>query len=250
MSRLKPLALLLITSCLLSISAFAQDAPKDFLPKAGDFGASIVVNGLINNIQLSTNSNSYGQNILFAKYYLKDDLALRTGLGFKLNRTLRETADSSGSLLVEVDSLRSSYSVNVSIGIEKHLTANKRLDPYVFGQLDLSLIGKTKHNIENRQNSTIGTNSTKREIIRDGGFALGLNLGGGFNYFLAKNFSVGSELYLGFQYVSVGGGITDNSTNTTAGGTRTSTFDSRNDISKSSELNVNPTAQINFSYFF
>ncbi len=250
MSRLKPLALLLITSCLLSISAFAQDAPKDFLPKAGDFGASIVVNGLINNIQLSTNSNSYGQNILFAKYYLKDDLALRTGLGFKLNRTLRETADSSGSLLVEVDSLRSSYSVNVSIGIEKHLTANKRLDPYVFGQLDLSLIGKTKHNIENRQNSTIGTNSTEREIIRDGGFALGLNLGGGFNYFLAKNFSVGSELYLGFQYVSVGGGITDNSTNTTAGGTRTSTFDSRNDISKSSELNVNPTAQINFSYFF
>jgi len=249
MNRLKSIALLLM-SCFLSLSVFAQDTSKDFLPKAGDFGASIVVNGLIDNISLSTNSNAYGQNILFAKYYLKDDLALRTGFGFKLNRAVRETADSAGALLVEVDSLRRSYSVNISIGIEKHLMPNKRLDPFVFGQLDLSLIGKTKNNIENRQTSTIGTNSTEREIIRDGGFALGLNLGGGFNYFLAKNFSVGSELYLGFQYVSVGGGITDNTTNTTAGGTRTSTFDSRDDISKTTALNVNPTAQINFSYFF
>ncbi|MDA9782816.1 hypothetical protein N9B55_00240 [Vicingaceae bacterium] len=249
MNRLKSIAIIL-TSFFLSFSVLAQDTTKYFLPKAGDFGASIVVNGLINNINLSTNNNTYGQNILFAKYYLKDDLALRTGLGFKLNRTLRESADSAGALLVEVDSLRRSFSVNVSIGIEKHLTANKRLDPFVFGQLDISMIGKSRNEIENRQTSTFGTASTEREIIRDGGFALGLNLGGGFNYFLAKNFSAGTELYLGFQYVSVGGGITDNTTNTTAGGTRMSTFDSRDDISKTTVLNVNPTAQINFSYFF
>ena len=139
MNRLKSLALILISS-FLSFSVLAQETPKDFLPKAGDFGASIVVNGLINNVSLSTNSNSYGQNILFAKYYLKDDLALRAGLGLKLNRILRETADSSGALLEEVDSLRRSFSANLSIGIEKHLTANKRLDPFVFGQLDISMI--------------------------------------------------------------------------------------------------------------
>ena len=130
------------------------------------------------------------------------------------------------------------------------MTANKRLDPFVFGQLDISMIGKSRNEIDNRQISSIGTATTEREIIRDGGFALGLNLGGGFNYFLAKNFSVGSELYLGFQYVSLGGGVTDNTTNTTAGGTRSSTFDSRDDISKTTVLNVDPTAQINFSYFF
>ncbi len=140
--------------------------------------------------------------------------------------------------------------MNLSVGIEKHLKPNNRLDPYVFGQLDISLIGKSKNEIENREISTIGTNSTNREIIRDGGFALGLNFGGGFNYFLAKNFSVGSELYLGVQYVSVGGGISDNSTNTTAGGTTTSTFDTRDDISKTTTIRVDPTAQINFSYFF
>ncbi len=249
MNRLKSLALILISS-FLSFSVLAQETPKDFLSKAGDFGAYIVVNGLINNVSLSTNSNSYGQNILFAKYYLKDDLALRAGLGLKLNRILRETADSSGALLEEVDSLRRSFSANLSIGIEKHLTANKRLDPFVFGQLDISMIGKSRNEIDNRQISSIGTATTEREIIRDGGFALGLNLGGGFNYFLAKNFSVGSELYLGFQYVSLGGGVTDNTTNTTAGGTRSSTFDSRDDISKTTVLNVDPTAQINFSYFF
>ena len=249
MKRLKFLTLIAI-GCLASFSAAGQDTAKDFLPKAGDFGATIVVNGLIDNIQLSTNSNSYGQNILFAKYYFKDDLALRAGFGLTVNRMARESSDSSGVLLIEVDSLRRNVSVNISAGIEKHLTANKRLDPYIFGQLDLSMIGKTKNEIANRQISTIGTNSIDREIIRDGGFALGINFGGGFNYFLAKNFSVGSEFYLGLQYVSVGGGISDNTTSTTAGGTRTATFNSREDISKSTTLNVNPTAQINFSYFF
>lgn len=249
MNRLKLLTLIAI-GCLVSFSATAQETKKDFLPKAGDVGASIVVDGLIDNIQLSTNSNSYGQNILFVKYYFTNDLALRAGFGFNLNRMLRETADSSGVLLIEEDSLRKNYSVNLSAGIEKHLTANKRLDPYIFGQLDISLIGKTKNEIENREISSIGTKSTEREIIRDGGFALGINLGGGFNYFLAKNFSVGSELYLGLQYVSVGGGVSDNTTTTTAGGARSSTFSSREDISKSTNLRVNPTAQINFSYFF
>ncbi len=249
MNRLKLLTLIAI-GCLLSFSTTAQDTTKGFLPKAGDVGASIVVDGLIDNIQLSTNSNSYGQNILFVKYYFSDDLALRAGFGFNLNKIVRETADSSGALLIEEDSLRRSVSFNLSAGIEKHLTANKRLDPYVFGQLDISLIGKTKNEIENREISSIGTKSTEREIIRDGGFALGINLGGGFNYFLAKNFSVGSELYLGLQYVSVGGSVSDNTTTTTAGGTRSSTFNSREDISKSTTLNVNPTAQINFSYFF
>jgi len=249
MNTLKSIAFFLMGS-LLAISTIAQETQKEFLPKAGDFGVSIVVDGLLDNIQLSTNNNTYGQNILFAKYYLKDDLALRAGLGFKLNRSLRETADSSGALLVEEDSLRRSGSVNVSFGIEKHLTANKRLDPFIFGQLDISLIGKSRTEVDERRISSVGTSTEAREIIQDGGFALGLNVGGGFNYFLAKNFSVGSEVFLGFQYVSVGGGITDNTTNTTAGGTRTSTFDSRDDITKTTTLNVNPTAQINFSYFF
>lgn len=249
MNTLKTFALLLLSS-LFSLTVLSQNEQKDFLPKAGDVGVSIVVDGLVNNISLSTNTNAYGQNILFAKYYLADDLALRAGFGVNLNRVVRESADSSGVLLIEVDSLRRSFSMNLSAGIEKHLKPNNRLDPYVFGQLDISLIGKTKNETENRQISTVGTNTTNREIIRDGGFALGLNFGGGFNYFLAKNFSVGSELYLGVQYISLGGGISDNSTNTTVGGTTNSTFDTRDDISKTTTIRVDPTAQINFSYFF
>ena len=249
MNKLKSITVLLL-SCLISFSALAQNDEIDFLPKKGDVGVSIVVNGLIDNISLSTNTNSYGQNVLFTRYYVADDLVLRTGFGLNLDRTAGESADSSGALLIETDSLRRSCRVNVSAGIEKHLTSNRRLDPYIFSQLDISLIGKTKNEVENRQISTVGTNLTNQEEIRDGGFALGLNLGGGFNYFLAKNFSVGSELYFGIQYVSLGGGITNNTTNTTPSGNRTSTFDSREELSKTTTIRVDPTAQINFSYFF
>jgi hypothetical protein len=241
---------LFAAAVLFSIISTAQNTENDFLPKKGDFGTSILVSGLIDNINLSPNKSSYGQNILFAKYYLEDDLALRVGLGFSLSRSVSESSDSSGLFLNEVDSMRRSSSMNVSIGIEKHLTDNRRLDPYVFGQLDLSFIGKSKTETDVRQISTIGTASNNREVIRDGGFAIGVNAGAGFNYFLAKNFSVGSEVYLGLQYVSLGGGISDNTTNTTAGGNRSSTFNSREDITKTTNLNVAPTAEINFSYFF
>ena len=241
---------LFVTAILFSILSTAQNTDKDLLPKKGDFGTSIIVSGLIDNINLSPNKSSYGQNVLFAKYYLEDDLVLRVGLGFNVSRSVSESSDSSGLFLNEVDSMRRNSSMNVSIGIEKHLTNNKRLDPYLFGQLDLSFIGKSKTETDVRQISTIGTASNNREVIRDGGFAIGVNAGGGFNYFLAKNFSVGSEVYLGLQYVSIGGGISDNTTNTTAGGNRSSTFNSREDITKTTNLNVAPTAEINFSYFF
>jgi hypothetical protein len=241
---------LFVTAILFSILSTAQNTDQDFLPRKGDFGTTIIISGLIDNINLSPNKSSYGQNILFAKYYLEDDLTLRVGLGFNVSRSVSESSDSSGLFLNEVDSMRRNSSMNVSIGIEKHLTNNKRLDPYLFCQLDLSFIGKSKTEIDDRQISTIGTASNNREVIRDGGFGIGVNAGGGFNYFLAKNFSVGSEVYLGLQYVSIGGGISDNTTNTTAGGNRSSTFNSREDITKTTNLNVTPTAEINFSYFF
>lgn len=234
----------------ITTSVFSQEAKKDFLPKAGQFGTSIVLNGLIDNINFTTTNNTYGQNILFGKYYIQDDLVLRAGFGFNLTKVVKEIADSSGVLLVEEDSLRRSFNLNFSVGIEKHLTTSNRLDPFVFAQIDITAIGKTKIESELREISTVGTGTTNREIIRDGGVAFGLNAGAGFNYFLAKNFSVGSEVFIGLQYVSVGGGVSDNTNITTAGGINSSTFESKEDITKTTNFNVIPQAQINLSYFF
>lgn len=239
---------------LLSAIAFAQDSPQDselsLLPKAGDFGASIIVDGLIDNISLGSVNNEYGQNILFAKYYLRDNLALRVGFGFSLTNVSNETADSVGVFLVEVDSSRSSYNLNFSGGIEKHLAPTKRLDPFLFSQLDLTFIGKTNTDSEMRQISSNGTNTTTREIKQDGGLAIGLQAGGGFNYFLSTRFSVGTELALRLQYVKLGGTVSDNTVTQVQNVNTTSNFESREDLSKTTNVNVQPNAQINFSYFF
>lgn len=238
---------------LLSIQASAQTTKNDqvdFLPKEGDFGASIILDGLIDNIRLTSNTNNYGQNILFAKYYLKDDLVLRGGFGLTVNSINRESADSAGVLLVEVDSSRSNYNVNISGGIEKHLKASKRLDPFVFAQMDLTFIGKTKTDSERRIISTVGTNTTTREIVADGGLAFGLQAGGGFNYFLSQRFSIGSEIALRLQYVKLGGTTSDNTTTSAGNVNITSSFESREDITKTTTINVQPNALINLSYFF
>ncbi|MBL4710153.1 MAG: hypothetical protein JKY48_17115 [Flavobacteriales bacterium] len=245
--------LTIVLLSLLSIQTSAQstkDKTIDFLPKEGDFGASIIVEGLIENIRLTSNTNDYGQNILFAKYYLKDDLVLRGGFGLTVNTVNRESADSSGVFLVEVDSSRSNYNVNISAGIEKHLNASKRLDPFLFAQMDLTFIGKTKTDSERRIISSAGTNKTTREIIADGGIAFGLQVGGGFNYFLSQRFSVGSELALRLQYVKLGGTVSDNTTASIGNVNTTSSFVSREDITKTTTINVQPNVLINVSYFF
>lgn len=240
---------------LLSFSSFAQENKSSyesskFFPKAGDIGASILIDGLIDNISLGSNSNDYGQNILFGKYYWKDDVAFRAGFGLSINNSKRETADSLGVLLIEVDSVRSNYNINISGGIEKHLSPTKRLDPYIFSQLDLTFIGKTKTETETRSISSVGTSKQERTIKRDGGLAFGLQAGGGFNYFLAERFSIGTELALRIQYVKLGGTISDNTITTSTNGTTVSDFESREDLSKQTTIDVEPNALINISYFF
>ncbi len=222
----------------------------EFFPKKGDIGASILIDGLIDNIKLTSNNNQYGQNILFVKYYLEDDLALRLGFGFTLDAYKREKADSMGLSLIEVDSTSSRYFINTSFGIEKHLNPSKRLDPFIFAQLDLTFIGKTKIEAETREISTAGVSSLNRTIKRDGGIAFGLQVGGGMNYFLTERFSIGTELALRFQVVSEGGTISDNEIFTPIGGSSVSDISSSEDRITTTELNVSPNALINLSYYF
>lgn len=248
----------LLTISILLLSSFytvAQDSTKTyesskFFPKAGDIGASIVVDGLIDNINLQSNSNKLGQNILFIKYYLEDDLALRLGFGVNLNNYSREKADSVGLALVEEDSTFSNFSINISAGIEKHLLPTKRLDPFIFAQLDLTFIGKTNGEINTSTTTNAGTASVRRTIKQDGGLGIGLQAGGGLNYFISPRFSLGTELALRFQYLREGGTISDNTIFTPVNGSSTTDFNSREDQIDVVSLDVRPNAQINISYFF
>lgn len=233
---------------------FAQETQNEksnnLMPKEGSFGVGIIVTGLLDNIDLETFNTDFGQNILFAKYYIKDDLALRAGFGLNVNRFKREQIDSIGANLIERDSLISNFKLNFSVGIEKHLKSSKRLDPFIFAQIDLTFIGKTNTDAETRTSSQIGTSSVLREIKEDGGIAFGIQTGGGFNYFLAENFSIGTELALRFLTVSQGGTISDNTSTTAVNGTITGNFSSRENQVNTTNIDVQTIAQINISYFF
>lgn len=253
--KLVKLSALCLMCFFLSFNLLAQEGSTSysssrFFPKKGNVGVSILVDGLIDNINLASNSNQYGQNILFAKYYLEDDLALRLGFGLTLESFKREKADSMGLSLVEVDSSLNKFYTNVSFGIEKHLNPSKRLDPFVFAQIDLTFIGKTNIEAETRQISSAGVSSLNRTIKQDGGIAFGLQFGGGMNYFLAERFSVGTELALRLQVVSEGGTISDNEIFTPIGGSSVSDISSREDQTTTTDLNVRPNALINLSYYF
>ncbi|MEQ8623750.1 MAG: hypothetical protein RJQ00_08065 [Vicingaceae bacterium] len=243
---------ILLTSSFYSV---AQDSTKayessKFFPKARDIGVSLVVDGLIDNISLESNSNELGQNLLFVKYYLEDDLALRLGFGVNFNRYKRQKADSVGLALVEEDSTFSNYFINVSAGIEKHLMPTKRLDPFIFAQLDLTFIGKTNGEINRNETTSAGTARTQRTIKQDGGLGIGLQAGGGFNYFISPRFSLGTELAVVFQYAKEGGTISDNTIFTPVNGSSTSDFITREDQIDVAVLDVKPNAQLNISYFF
>lgn len=225
-------------------------ASSDLFPKKGNVGASIVMDGLIDNFKFSSVSNEVGENILFLKYYLEDDLTLRLGFGFSLDGFNRNKADSVAQTLVEIDSSISSFLLNTSFGIEKHLRPTKRLDPFIFSQIDLTFIGKINTEIENKTTSAAGTHLERTTIKEDGGFAFTLNVGAGMNYFFTERFSVGSELSASLQLMNRGGTISNNQTITPINGNSTSNVNISKDETSTAEISVQPNALLNISYFF
>jgi len=222
----------------------------DFMPVKGEVGTTLLLSGLIDNIQLNSQEVPLGQNILFVRYYLADDLTLRLGFGLDLDNFGRETADSVGLSLLRIDSSTSRFTFNVSGGVEKHLKSSNRLDPYVFGQLNLTFIGKENTDIVRSQIFSAGTERTNRTIKEDGGIGIGLVLGGGMNYFLAPRFSVGTEIGLILQYSSIGGTISDNTIITSINGGTVSDFNRSENQVQRTDINVQTNALINISYFF
>ena len=140
-----------ITFSILIASIVTVNAQSDTLkPVKGDWGFTLNITGIINNIVIENNKDSLGQYNLKARHYLKNDLALRLGFGvsyLKQNYFNEDsiTVVSTDSKALQVkDSAISRFDFKVSVGIEKHLGSTKRLDPYIAGDLSIIRIGATK----------------------------------------------------------------------------------------------------------
>ncbi|OFY97182.1 MAG: hypothetical protein A3K10_02165 [Bacteroidetes bacterium RIFCSPLOWO2_12_FULL_31_6] len=247
---------IIIVFALSFVSVIKVTAQNDTLkPVKGDWGFSLNITGLINDIKVENNKDAIGNYMIFARHYLKNDQALRLGLALNYLKQNFFTSDSisisSGNrALQEVDSTISRIDFAISLGLEKHLGNNKRLDPYVGADLLIGRIGNTTTNANLTITDVTGTLKEQLVIQQDGGFYIGLGGIAGFNFFFTKNLSLGVEFAYALTYQKAGGDYSVSDVITPVSGAQISTFENGKAQASQTALGATPTGGIMLSFFF
>jgi hypothetical protein len=246
------IAFSLILATAFTVNAQEEDRLK---PVEGNWGFSLNISGIINNIAIENNKDSLGQYNLMGRHYLKDNLALRLGFGaaYLNNNTFNEdsvTIASGNRALQSVDSTTSRFDFKMSVGIEKHLGTTRRLDPYVGADLSIIRIGATKTNVELEETDVTGTANESTAIQVDGGAGFGLGAIAGFNYFLSKNLSIGAEFGYAYNYIKTGGDYSGNTNTQPVSGTGTNTSVFGKASKTETSIGATATGGIMLSFFF
>ena len=239
----------LTTALLLSLNATGQDTTS-YKPVQGDHGFAVNINGLLQNINLSPYSNQMGQPTIFYRYYIKDDLALRAGVGLQSNWYSMQRTDSVGASQVRRDTSFSQPNLSLSLGIEKHLGNSPRFDPYVGVEAALSAIGKQRISSFTIVNDTTGEDITEMEYIEDGGAQISLRGLAGFNFFVYPKLSIGAEYGFMCYFATQGGDWRRTTITTPISGVTTSTRQLGSNRTQQLGYEVDNTVTLTLSYFF
>ena len=228
---------------------------NEFKPNVGDWGFSLNISGIINDIKVENNQDLSGNYFIIAKHILKNEKVLRIGLGINYSKQNFLTEDSisiaSGNrALQEVDSSITRFDFALGLGLEKHFGENKRLDPFVGGDLIIGRIGSTNTNATTKITDITGTG--KEQLIKklDGGFYFGIGGLAGFDYFFSKNLSLGVEFGYEFVYEVTGGDYSVSDVITPVSGSQTSTFENGKEQESKINLGATPTGGIVLSFYF
>jgi hypothetical protein len=246
------LAFTLVLASTFILNAQTEDRLK---PVKGNWGFSLNISGLIDNIVIENNKDSLGQYNLMGRHYLKDDLALRLGFGavYLNQNSFNEDSVSLASgnrALQTYDSTTSRFDFKISVGIEKHLGTTRRLDPYVGADISIVRIGATKVTGDLSQTDVTGEHKERLSLQQDGGAGFGLGGVAGFNYFLSKNLSLGVEFGYAFTYIKSGGDFSGSSVVTPVSGTETSTSVFGKASVTETSIGATATGGIMLSFFF
>ncbi len=246
--------IILVTILIVSVSnIFAQ---QDTLKgQKGDWGFSVNISGIINNVKLENAQDGIGNYMISAKKYIKNDVAIRVGFNAALKNEKWNFEDSisigsGNTALRQIDSSYSRFDFSVIMGYEKHFGNTKRLDPYFAGEIGVGRMGNTKIQKNTNIKDITGTDKTQQTIQYDGGFIVGIGVTAGFNYFIAPKFSLGAEFGYYYSFLRNGGDYNQSIVNTPVSGAQSSTY-SRGKVEQSvHSLNVSSTTAIILSYYF
>ncbi len=243
-------ALLTILSFSSSAQTDAEKQEKQYIPTAGYFGVTMNVSGIINNIGLTAVKDPVGSDLILGKYYGTNRIVYRVGLGINTVSYTSTFTDSLGSGQINMDSTFSQAGAYISPGFEFHFLDDKRLDPYVGGAMSLGFIGKSKYSTTSEFIDTTGTNKNEITYQKDGGFVFGATALVGFNYYIARNLSLGAEYQLGIYHTREGGDWERVTVNTPVSGSSTSSREVGAERSAATTVGLSSNLNLTLSYFF
>ncbi|WP_162051557.1 hypothetical protein [Pontibacter pamirensis] len=206
--------LLAFSACTLAaFTSYGQTYPADttaaptLKAQANHVATELNVNPFNGTISLNNSINQ-----LKFRYFMVPNLALRLGLNGSRVSDLSENVNPYGTNSYRYKSERSSTTIGVNIGVEKHFAGTRRLSPYVGA--DFAVVKKSsEHEITEGQNTTTITGAWRSGTLYQNGYSYsygergytsyGINLVTGFDFYMAKNFFFGYEMNFGFSQKSM-----------------------------------------------
>lgn len=237
-------------------------------------------------------NDAFGNAQIFGRYYLSNDLAIRASLGLNSVSTTNVTKDSTWGMTEggfeddsennwgvdgsdsipyqETETNTSQFNFSIAPGIEKHISTDNNLDPYIGAQIPLAFLGSTSRDssITKEGYQTDPSNGEKREVSYEysddretpGGFGWGIQGIVGFNWFVDDKVAIGMEYTLGFMNTSTGGEVTGEGERSAESGlsgidneltnTRDTDIWDHNDESSNGGIQTMSRGGINVSIFF
>jgi opacity protein-like surface antigen len=176
----KVLVIAVMTACMFSLVS----AQEKYKPVAGDFSLEVGF--------APFGSTIINDGALAGFFHFSDNVALRIGLGFGVGSEFKSNGETGDKL----QSYReSNFRVRLEPGIVYSFKGTPRLSPY-FG-VGIG-IGFATHSEKTEAGYTTKVSNT----YENDGISLGLGIGTGFNYYIAKNLYLGAEVGLGLDFTS------------------------------------------------
>lgn len=196
----------MLLGCIVSCAVSAQDTLK---VTGGHFTTELNVNPFQGELTLNNALNQ-----IKVRYFFSDRMALRLGLTHDSRKSQSETSSSYGTNPFTNKDDKKTSTVGLNLGIEKHFQGTRRLSPYLSAELVVTTKSSSQTRKATSQSTTPNTTETKikgawqtttvvnnnifvTSLDERAYFQYGLNLVGGFDFYVAKNLYLGYELAYG-----------------------------------------------------
>jgi outer membrane protein W len=165
-----------------------EETTSAYKPVKGTIATEVALVGGLNNANFDLNSGA-----LKFRYFLKDDMALRLGLGLNSNKI--EDVDNSNPANIQTETYKNS-STMLNLGIEKHFAGSERLSTYAGADLLIGFNGASYKETSNGYSYEEDANDTNGNIAST---SFGLGLFTGADYYITKKVFLGVEAGLNFM---------------------------------------------------